>query len=72
MFSEDIISTNLCGHQQKMNICSSRKMIELNMIEQNMTSTHLEFIKDNKINWNMVLFLNIQTVNTKYEQTNQS
>lgn len=72
MFSEDIISTNLYGHQQKMNICSSRKMIELNMIEQNMTSTHLEFIKDNKINWNMILFLNIQTVNTKYEQTNQS
>lgn len=72
MFSEDIISTNLCGQQQKMNICSSRKMIELNMIEQNMTSTHLEFIKDNKINWNMVLFLKIQTVNTKYEQTNQS
>lgn len=72
MFSEDIISTNLYGHQQKMNICSSRKMIELNMIEQNMTSTHLEFIKDNKINWNMVLFLKIQTVNTKYEQTNQS
>lgn len=72
MFSEDIISTNLCGQQQKMNICSSRKMIELNMIEQNMTSTQLEFIKDNKINWNMILFLNIQTVNTKYEQTNQS
>lgn len=72
MFSEDIISTNLCGQQQKMNICSSRKMIELNMMEQNMTSTHLEFIKDNKINWNMVLFLKIQTVNTKYEQTNQS
>ena len=47
-------------------------MIELNMMEQNMTSTHLEFIKDNKINWNMVLFLKIQTVNTKYEQTNQS
>ena len=72
MFSEDIISTNLCGQQQKMNICSSRKMIELNMMEQNMTSTHLEFIKDNKINWNMVLFLKIQAVNTKYEQTNQS
>ena len=72
MFSENIISTNLCGQQQKMNICSSRKMIELNMMEQNMTSTHLEFIKDNKINWNVVLFLKIQTVNTKYEQTNQS